>query len=276
MTMRRFYDHKFDPKSEGDWNMPGMWNRAAKKRSDERRRIILVDFDPFADRSGIGGVHAIADDLRMRRMFVLIEQCVALDWLLVTRHPQNILAMVHGNWSFETFGMKRFWPKHCFVGVQFSASCEGEERILKLAGVPAQKRVAVISPRQNMRIGAMMQSGGIGWAIVLGQSWTMHPDWVRAIRDDAALAKVPFWFDSWGCWMPTATGREFTKPRVESGIEVVTKVGRGCMIYTSCVPGEYPDAQPVERVGARRSGRVLDGKEWLEWHSNPQELPRCA
>jgi hypothetical protein len=264
--MRRFYDHKFSPRSEGDWNKPGQWNRAAQKRGHgERRPLVLVEFDPFADRSGIDGVHVIADDQRMLRLFAMVEQCSALDWLIVTKCPQNIRAMVPGTWlPFQTFGVKREWPKQCIIGVQFSALADANDRIPHLINLPMQLRIVVVSPRQRMDIGALLQAHGIGWVITTGETWAMHPDWIRVLRDASTSSKIPFWFDSWGRWVPTSTGREFTKPRVEHGVEVVKKIGRGCMIYTSCAPGEYPDAQPVELVGPRRSGRIIDGREWTE------------
>jgi len=43
---------------------------------------------------------------------------------------------------------------------------------------------------------------GIDWVIVGGESGPnarpMHPDWVREIRDQCALAGVPFFFKQWG------------------------------------------------------------------------------
>jgi protein gp37 len=52
---------------------------------------------------------------------------------------------------------------------------------------------------------------GIGWVIVGGESGPgarpMHPGWVRQIRDQCILAKVPFFFKQWGGPVKSRTGR---------------------------------------------------------------------
>lgn len=47
---------------------------------------------------------------------------------------------------------------------------------------------------------------GVDWVVAGGESGpnarTMHPDWVRALRDQCAAAGVPFLFKQWGEWIP--------------------------------------------------------------------------
>ena len=64
------------------WSLPGKWQRAALK-SKERDRICLAP-DPFEEFSG-----PIVDDLR-RDMFDVIDQTPNLDYLLLTKRPENI------------------------------------------------------------------------------------------------------------------------------------------------------------------------------------------
>lgn len=75
----------------------------------------------------------------------------------------------------------------------------------------------------------------------------LHPDWVRAIRDQCVAADVPFWFAGWGEWLPYTMGEAYMDSFDE------------CQVLT---PGEH--GWPVYRVGADRSGRTLDGREWSE------------
>lgn len=46
----------------------------------------------------------------------------------------------------------------------------------------------------------------IDWVIVGGESGLgarpMHPDWARSLRDQCAVAGVPFFFKQWGNWLP--------------------------------------------------------------------------
>lgn len=61
----------------------------------------------------------------------------------------------------------------------------------------------------------------------------MHPDWARKVRDDCEAAGVPFHLKSWGAWAYRWDDPESGGP-----------------IY--------------ERVGAKRAGRTLDGREHNE------------
>ena len=72
---------------------------------------------------------------------------------------------------------------------------------------------------------------GIDWVIAGGESGPgarpMHPDWIRALRDQCQSAGVPFFFKQWGAHAPGPDG-----PR---------------------------------RVGKKAAGRLLDGRTWDEF-----------
>jgi len=70
----------------------------------------------------------------------------------------------------------------------------------------------------------------------------MHPDWVRAIRDQCAAAGVPFFFKSWGEW-----GR-----------------GHDCKTRADMV-----------RLGRKRTGRTVDGviHDATPWHLKKRAGP---
>ena len=84
---------------------------------------------------------------------------------------------------------------------------------------------------------------GIHWVICGGETGIgarpMHPDWVRSLRDQCVAAGVPFFFKSWGDWLPC---NQITDTDAEEGILCRNRF----------------------RVGKRRSGRLLDGREWSE------------
>lgn len=92
----------------------------------------------------------------------------------------------------------------------------------------------------------------------------MHPDWVRSVRDQCQAAGVPFYFKSWGEWglgsfykkqshvvFQDGQWTEFTHERMKkiASIHGDDYVGKGS---TVC------------RVGSKRAGRLLDGREWNE------------
>ena len=57
---------------------------------------------------------------------------------------------------------------------------------------------------------------GLDWVILGGESGLgarpMHPDWVRSLRDQCAVAGVPFFFKQWGNYLPEG---QFDKDRFE-------------------------------------------------------------
>ncbi len=101
------------------------------------------------------------------------------------------------------------WPANLWVGV----SVENDRytfRINHLRQVPAAVRFLSCEPL----LGPLdhLDLDGIGWVIVGGESGKnarpMDPAWVRSIRDQCAVAGVPFFFKQWGGRTPKAMGRE--------------------------------------------------------------------
>lgn len=80
-----------------------------------------------------------------------------------------------------------------------------------------------------------IKHGGINWIIAGGESGPgarpMHPDWARSLRDQCQAAGVPFFFKQFG---------EFREMR------------------------RY-NSWHLERVGKKKAGRLLDGREWSEF-----------
>jgi len=76
----------------------------------------------------------------------------------------------------------------------------------------------------------------------------MHPDWARSLRDQCQAAGVPFFFKSWGAWIPGETKPEPFGP-AEPGERCIEHNGQYTRMY---------------RVGSKHSGRELDGVEWNE------------
>lgn len=84
---------------------------------------------------------------------------------------------------------------------------------------------------------------GLDWVIVGGESGPiarpMHPNWVRALRDQCTEAGVAFLFKQWGEWTP------------ESGHR-----------YTDFHQFDDDPESFVMRVGKHTAGRELDGRLW--------------
>jgi protein gp37 len=72
-----------------------------------------------------------------------------------------------------------------------------------------------------------------------------HPDWFRSVRDQCARAGVPFFFKQWGEWVP-GESKDFGKFKEDTST-----------------------AQYMIRIGRKKAGRLLDGKEYndLPWRT---------
>jgi protein gp37 len=92
-------------------------------------------------------------------------------------------------------------------------------------------------------VGTTSPKNKLHWIIVGGESGPnarpMDPAWVRSIRDQCVSAGVPFFFKQWGAWTP-----EYHEGAVEFR--------------------PYEQLKNMYRVGKKRAGRQLDGREWNE------------
>jgi hypothetical protein len=95
----------------------------------------------------------------------------------------------------------------------------------------------------------------VDWVVAGGESGPgarpMHPDWARALRDQCSAADVPFLFKQWGEWVPL---------RDYAGSGYWPTNAGGCCRLTAA--GETSDVgYPLQRVGKKLAGRLLDGVE---------------
>lgn len=132
----------------------------------------------------------------------------------------------------------------------------------------------------------------LDWAIVGGESGPgarpMHPAWVRTIRDQCMALSVPFFFKQWGAWLPInqiensdrlyesirkAKPGEFQGDTDEvhgKRCKVPTKIVRhDGKVFDAGQEGAFQgvDGHPsmqVFKLGKKRAGRLLDGREWNE------------
>lgn len=89
----------------------------------------------------------------------------------------------------------------------------------------------------------------------------MHPDWARNTRDRCKVMGVPFFFKQWGAWgvwevkekQPTLIGASEPLPR-NTTIRIFPEH------YNSTIP-----CTGWAKVGKKKSGRLLDGKEYSEY-----------
>lgn len=103
------------------WRHPIKWNRDALAAGERHRVFCSSLADVFEDRRDL-------DPLR-QRLWSLIEATPALDWLLLTKRPQNMERLAPERWS-------NCWPFNVWAGATAEDQEHYDERWPVLARVP--------------------------------------------------------------------------------------------------------------------------------------------
>lgn len=127
------------------------------------------------------------DDLR-RDLFALIDRTPHLDWLLLTKRPENIWRM----WpKLDNQGNVWFW-KNVWLGTSIENQPTADLRISHLLECPAAVRFLSAEPLLEP---LEIDLTGIDWVIVGGESGPnarpMHIEWARSIVEQCEAAGVP-------------------------------------------------------------------------------------
>lgn len=238
------------------WGEPFKWHRQARAAGDRHRVFCASLADVFDNQVPARWLDDLFDGV--------IANTPNLDWLLLTKRPQNIAKMLPADWGER--GYANVW-----LGTTVENQEEADRRIPHLLAVPAVCRFLSCEPLLGpLNLTRMKLGGGwydvlggwrdvkhrfpgfdeqINWIICGGESGSkarpMHPDWARSLHKQCESAKVPFFFKQWGEW------REITDEDMRS-----TPAHR----FVGSPPGFH-----VVRVGKKAAGRLLDGREWNEF-----------
>lgn len=321
--------------AEAGWKKPLQWNAKAKATQTRLKVFCLSLGDVFEDWSGpivnhfgcglyrcmscgvwldgaipsvqgaIGPFcspcqkHTIAltiDDLR-RRLFALIDATPWLDWILVTKRPENIRRM-WCQYGPEKKGQRLGQPifrENVWLLTSVENQEQAEERIPHL--VKCRDLSPVLGLSCEPFLGPLDLSGWltkpqwgkpnkdglrphevvprndlVNWIIAGGESGPharpMHPDWARGLRDQCQAAEVPFFFKQWGEWEPLRLAKE--SDLLDARKQVIVRRGGG--ISSGLAPYSCDD-YVMSKVGKKQAGRLLDGREWSEF---PQAFSQGA
>lgn len=239
---RRFF-------SDAHWAEPLKWNREAQADGERRRVFCASMADVFENRAEL-------DEWRTR-LWEVIARTPWLDWLLLTKRPDNVADSVP--WG-------RRWPTNVWLGTTAENQKWADRRIPLLLEVPAEVRFISAEPllgyldlRPYLR-GRRRGVAGLDWVIAGGESGAsarpMNPDWARSLRDQCIAGGASFHFKQWGHWSPEANKEQGNKKRVE--------------VYDR---GGHPIV--LVRRGKKESGRVLDGTTWDQFPRS-RAIPEAA
>jgi protein gp37 len=197
------------------WNGPRKWNAAAESAGQRQRVFCASMADVFEDR----------DDLRAdrRRLLSLIDETPWLDWLLLTKRPQNIARLMDDAMEgcFDRCNTFTAHMRNVWLGTTAENQEMYDERWRWLRQVDA----GVLFVSAEPLLGPIVMKGyQPDWLIVGGESGgkarPMERAWVESLRSQCD-GGTAFFFKQWGGRDKKATGRELDG-RTWDALPVVT------------------------------------------------------
>lgn len=267
--------------SESNWKKPIQWNRKAEKEN-RRYRVFCASLADVFD-------NQVPFEWR-RDLFRLINDTPDLDWLLLTKRPQNIAKM-----------MPKWWGMNVWLGTTVENQAEADRRIPALLHVPAKVHFISCEPLLgpiNLSGGGELPDGrprgGYYWltqrpcpvcvmADGLGHDRAVyrHPiscgwrkdrdvcrggiDWVICGGESGKSARPmhPDW------------ARSLRDQCVGAGVPFLFKQWGEWVPFIGGFGREhiFDDGQAMLWKGKRIAGRLLDGREWNEFPTRDIERP---
>lgn len=182
---------KGNPRSRtatANWSKPRQWNRAAEEAT-ERPRVFCASLADWLDDEV--PIEWLSD------LLCLINETPNLDWLLLTKRPQNFVSRVSAATGWDADNLE--CPPNVWVGTSAEDQARWDERIPLLMKIPAQVRFVSAEPL----IGPIQMGEDLpDWLIVGGESGSgarkMEWSWAWDLADSCARNSVPFFFKQWG------------------------------------------------------------------------------
>ncbi|BEV44737.1 phage Gp37/Gp68 family protein [Afipia carboxidovorans] len=237
------------------WGDPLRWDRAAALMG-RRPRIFCSSLADFFDNE--------VDPAWRTEAWGVIRCTPHLRWMILTKRIGNAAKMLPLDWPLSNVGLL----------ATVVNQAEADRDIPKLLATPAMWRGLSIEPMLGPVDISHWLTGhegiGLDWVICGGESGPharpMHPSWPRSLRDQCAAAGVAFHFKQWGEWAPhkISPGNRgqiclWPNGREGAGIGGANENGGG--------------GAEMDRVGKKRAGDLLDGREHKEFPAALEASP---
>jgi protein gp37 len=225
------------------WKQPLAWDAEAAALGTRARVFCASMADVFEDRRDL--------DERRSNLWRLIETTPNLDWLLLTKRPENVQKLVP--WTSR-------WPSNIWLGataenqrwldmrLPYLIECGAKTLFLSCEPLLGAIDLAKWARRRHPSRRAV-----VDWVIGGGESGhasrPVNPDWLRSLRDQCNAHGIRFHFKQWGNWKPASDTAE-----------------RGATKNIFLANG---DRIVVVNVGKKLAGRLLDGRTWDELPEEP-------
>lgn len=208
MMDKRWGKVKWGPQGERVRTSPANWNKPLKWNDDH------VDGQP-RQRVFCGSLCDVFEDIHYLNhwrfdLFDLIERTPNLDWLLLTKRPENVMEMVPASWGVDQAG----FPDNVWVGTSVENQETADVRIPSLLTIPAKVRFLSCEPLLSevnivdqpywdwrytydyFQLAFGISTPPIDWVIVGGESGPgfrpMQTEWVKSLMKQCARAGIAF------------------------------------------------------------------------------------
>lgn len=163
--------------ADSTWQQPLSWQRKAVA-AGHRRRVFAFHLSDVFDNRAPASWRA--------ELWTLIAQCPDLDWMLLSKRPQNFRTMLPVDWGS---GWHNVW-----LGVTAENQREWQRRVSLLRRTPAMVRFVSVEPMLE-QIDADLD--GIDWVICGGENNSKTPrlmdaGWARDLLQQCRAAGVSF------------------------------------------------------------------------------------
>lgn len=202
--------------SEKNWTLPLKWNDKADdfyKKNGRKRRVFCASMSDVFDNKW--------EDEWRHDLWALIRKCSNMNWLLLTKRPQNIEKMKPDFWdevkghvwlgaTVENQSAANLNIPHLLKhdsAVRF-LSCEPLLGEIDLLNIKPKKWPLgfQFNPFIQSYVNDDIKNHLLDWVIAGGESGgkaTSRPsniEWFRLLRDVCKAHNVPFLFKQWGNW----------------------------------------------------------------------------
>ena len=215
------------------WGAPLKWNNRARdfqKKFGRRQRVFCASLADVFDNQA-------APDWRSE-LFDLIKSCDQLDWLLLTKRPQNIKRMLPTDWGN---GYANVW-----LGTTAEDARAYKQRVGALLKLPAIVQFVSYEPALGPLDAISIEGRCPDWIIIGGESGVRsdlarptNPAWVRHVIAECRRENVAPFLKQWGTYA--------NNPCVfENGLSI-------------------EDAMSFDPPENGKGGGKLDGRLWREF-----------
>ena len=211
--------------SGANWQKPRQWAKAARG-TGKRPRVFCASLADVFD-------NQVPIEWR-GDLFDLIEATPELDWLLLTKRPQNATKLIPPEW----FGRPNVW-----LGITAEDAIHYRQRWPLLAQIPAVVRFVSYEPAigplgpVDLGIGAIPD-----WIITGGESGPgariMHPAWARQVVADCRSLNVARFHKQWGTYESNPLVFEHGMSKTDAA--AVDQHGKGGWLLDGQIVRQFP------------------------------------